>query len=58
MLKQAAVFLVPLVAVLTMAPRAAADADGDEFLRAMAAMGLVSDDGPAGLIHLAHMVCK
>jgi len=35
-----------------------ADANDDEFLQAMSYVGLVSDDGPAGLIRLAHKVCQ
>lgn len=46
-----------MVLLLSAAP-AHADDNDDQFLQAMAYVGLVSDEGPAGLIHLAHTVCS
>lgn len=43
---------------LVFSPHGLADPNDDEFLQAMSAVGLVSDDGPAGLIRLAHKVCQ
>jgi hypothetical protein len=56
--KLAALALMSLAGVVLMAPHAEADSDDDQFLQAMAYVGLVSDEGPAGLIHLAHTVCN
>lgn len=44
------------ILLLSAAP-ARADDNDDQFLQAMAYVGLVSDDGPSGLIRLAHVVC-
>jgi hypothetical protein len=45
-------------APMALAPYAAAETNDDTFLQAMAYVGIVSDEGPAGLIHLAHVVCN
>lgn len=50
-------FAVPASAALA-PPAAVADSNDDTFLKAMAYVGLVSDEGSAGLIHLGHTVCN
>jgi hypothetical protein len=50
--------LVLVACPLVFSPTGLADGNDDEFLQAMSYVGLVSDDGPAGLIRLAHKVCQ
>lgn len=57
MQKLIATLFAVLVGAITLAPVASANPQDDEFLQAMSSVGLVSDDGPGGLLREAHQVC-
>ena|SRR3989442_10764543 len=50
--------VLAFAALVGSAAPARADTDDDQFLQIMAAYDIVSDAGPAGLLHLAHTVCN